>query len=505
METQVVVIGGGVMGTSIARELSQYKVDVTLIEKYPDVCFGLSKCANGMIYTGLNWLVSVALKEVATAGGSAKSLMDKDRFVMEGYEKWERGMLRDLDVPYLRAGVIVIARNDEELERLRRMQQMAKPEWEIKLLDRETLFSIEPNITRDAIAALYDKGHIFTIYPWDVVIALAENAKQNGVKFMLDTEVRGFSRSNGFQVVETTRGPVKTEFIVNSTGLSSPEVAKLADACNFSLKFFRGHCLITDKRLGSLVNNILYWPPTPGVSKAIQRTLSGNLRLGSIYVATDNKYEVGAIKEELETVLNRAHDLVPALSKRDIIAYYVGMRVFSARDPEEYIIGFAPNNPRFMNLVPRLPAYAPAPAIAEKAVSMLEQSGLQLSKKEDFNPCRKRTLPFRDLSDDQRREFIAQDSKWGHIVCRCEHVTEAEVVEAIRRGATTLDGVKFRTRAGMGRCQGGFCGPRVVEILAKELNIPPIQVTKKGGNSRVLLCESKTLLKVREDIAYESE
>ena len=299
--------------------------------------------------------------------------------------------------------------------------------------------------------------------------------------------------------METTKGPIKTEFIVNAAGPWGPHVAQLADACNFSLQYFKGHCLITDRRVGSLVNNSIAWPPTPGVSKIIQPTISGNLRLGSIYVPTDNKDDQTADRAGMETVLSRASDLVPALSKEEIIAYYTGIRVFSARDREEYIIEFAPNNPRFVNVVPRLPGFTPAPAIAKTVVSMLEESGLELGERGDFNPYRKRIPAFRELSDDQRRGLIGQEPRWGHVVCRCETVTEAEIVEAVRRGATTLDGIKYRTRAGMGRCQGGFCGPRVVEILARELNVPATQITKKGGDSRILLYETKQLPRARKE------
>jgi len=503
MEKQVVIIGGGVMGTALARQLSRYELDTVVVERYPDVSFGISKASNGMIYTGLTWLVSIALKAIATSGGDAESHLEKERMCSDGFERWN-DIFQELDIPHRYSDVTVIARNDEELERLKSMQQMAKPEWGIRLLDRDTLFSMEPNVTREAIAALYDKGHVLTNYPWEIVIALAENAKENGVEFMFNAKVQGFSRKNGFQIVETTRGPIKTEFIINAAGPWGADVAKLADACDFYLQFYKGHCLITDRNVGNLVNSTIFWPPSPGVSKVIQPMLSGNLRLGSIYAATDNEDDEAADKDDMEVVFERAHDLVPALSKKDIIAYYPGLRVFSGRDREEYIIEYAPNNPSFVNVVLRLPGFTPAPVIAEKIVSMLEKSGLELREKNNFNPYRTRIPPFREFSDKQRNQLIAEDPRWGHIVCRCETVTEAEVVEAIRRGATTVDGVKYRTRVGMGRCQGGFCGPRVVEILARELNLPVTQVTKKGGKSQVLLYESKELLKTRKEIAHES-
>ncbi len=494
METEVVIIGGGIMGVMLARELSRYKVDAVLVDRHPDVGFGTSKSSHGTIYSGLTYLVSKSLKAIATSGGGNEAHFEKDRLCHDGYEMWE-GILRELDVPYCRRGDTVIARNEEELSRLKLMQRAAKPEWNFRLLNREELFSLEPHVTPEAIAGLHDADHVLTCYPWDIVIAVAENARENGVKFFLDAEVRGFSRSNGFTVVETTRGPIKTEFVINATGPWGADVAKLADACDFELKFFKGHTLITDKRAGDLVNNSVHWPPTPGTSKVIQPTLSGTLRLGSIYRPTEDKDDDATDAEDIETVFQRAHDLVPALSRNDIITCFTGMRVFSARDPEEYIMEYAPHNKKFLNVILRLPGFTPAPAVAGKVLAMLEEAGLKLRKKEDFNPYRKRIPIFRELSDEERNRLIAQDPKWGHVVCRCETVTEAEILEAIRRGATTLDGIKFRTRAGMGRCQSGFCGPRVVEILAKTLGIAPTQVSKKGGNSRIVLQEGKELLR----------
>ena len=193
-----------------------------------------------------------------------------------------------------------------------------------------------------------------------------------------------------------------------------------------------------------------------------------------------------------------ARSLVPRLSERDIINTFTGVRVFNTRDVEEHIVEFSKVNPRFLNVAIRLPGLIGALPMGRHVVGMLADHGLELIRKTDFNPYRKAIPRFHELSDDERRELIAKDPRFGHVVCRCETVTEGEIVEAIKRGARTEEGIKMRTRAGMGRCKRGFCGPRVISILARELNISPLEVTKRSVDSPFLLFRSKDLLPKKE-------
>jgi glycerol-3-phosphate dehydrogenase len=511
METQVVIIGGGIMGTMLARELSQYNVDVILLEKNADVATGVStKGGGGMIYSPLDfsWGSSTILKSIAKETKSTESTSEaekkKEQIIIEGRKVWNN-LWDELDIDYIKfPRFMILAMSEDDLPGLKVMEEIAQARsYNYTKLSKQDILSLEPHVSKDVVAGLADdKADYRQVHPWEPAIALAEVARQNGVKIMCNAEVTGFSKGNGFQIVETAKGPIKTEFIINAAGAYGAHVASMADVCDFSLQYFRGHTIIADKNVGEMVKSWITTVPRPGIMKGVQPTPSGNLYVGLTYKQVQDPSNTAVDRAELEEAFARGKSILPALSRKDVITYYVGMRVFSARDPEEYIVEYAPKNPRFISTIPRLPGNAPAPAMAKMVTGMLADSGLQLTRKDDFNPYRKGIPRFSKLSSEERKELIAKDPRYGHVVCRCETITEGEIVEAIKRGATTVDGVKFRTRAGMGRCQGGFCGPRVVDILARELNISPTQVTKRGGDSRLLLYQSKELLEARKEYAH---
>ena len=511
METQVVIIGGGIIGAALSRELSQYNLDVTLIEKKADVAMGASKCAAGALYSSTDfcWASSLVLKSIANeTEGTEKTEgaeFVKAKLCADGAKIWET-LINELDIEYIEyPHMLILATSEEDLKILEIIERLAQERsMEYSRLSKQDILSLEPNLTDKIIAGLCDqKGRNKRVHPWELVIGLSEVAKQNGARFMLNTEVTGFSQKNGFQIVETNKGPVKTEFIVNATGADAAYVASLADACNFSLQYFKGHTLIGDKNVGGLIRGWIQAAPRPGVLKSVDYLPSGNLFVSTTYSDPMDPHDVTTERNILDDLFARGQSLLPALSRKDIISQFAGVRFFSARDPEEYIIEYALKNPRFINAVPRLPGVAPSVAIAKSVVGMLADHGLSLTRKDNFNPYRKRIPQFSKLSDEERKKLIAEDPRYGHVVCRCETITEGEIVEAIKRGATTVDAVKFRTRAGMGRCQGGFCGPRVIEILSRELNISPTDVTKHGNNSRLLLYRAKELSEARKEYARE--
>jgi glycerol-3-phosphate dehydrogenase len=272
----------------------------------------------------------------------------------------------------------------------------------------------------------------------------------------------------------------------------------MAVVADFSLTHNKTQMLLLDKRLKGLVNGIIFTPPTPGEFAGIAPRRSGNpyVLCGS-YNPTADKEDTATTRQWFRENLTKVRDIVPSVSERDIITAFVGIRAFNTRNPEDHIIEASGKNPRFINMAIRLPGIAISIAASKYVVSILHDEGLDLVEKADFNPYRKGIPSFSEFPDEKRRLLIAQDSRYGHIVCRCETVTEGEIVEAIKRGATTVQGIQFRTRAGMGRCQRGFCGPRVVSILARELGIPITKVTQKGPGSTVLLYNSKELLRGR--------
>ena len=268
----------------------------------------------------------------------------------------------------------------------------------------------------------------------------------------------------------------------------------MAGVCDFGLTCTRSQMLILDKRV-NLLNQSVSLAPKPGKVRTLRRTISGNIQtICSEYYPVNDPEDTTTLMNWTDQSIAGAQEMIPSISKKDIVTSYVGVRVFNTRDPEEDILEVSKGNSRFLNAAIRLPGVSVTPAAARHIVDLLGNQGLELATKTDFNPHRKRIPKVSELPDEERKKLIAQDPRYGHIVCRCEEVSEGEIVEAIRRGARTVTGVKYRTRAGMGRCQRGFCGPRVLEILARELDIPMTTVTQMGGLSRVLLHRSKELL-----------
>lgn len=506
LETQVFIIGGGVAGTSVARELSRYKVDTTLVERAADVAAGESKSNHGFVYPSIGLLeaFSLVLKSVVLRPGT--KLFDKEtmivRWTTEGYNLFEL-LAGELDLPYINPGCLAIARNDEEVKGLKRLIDICNimsddtgrecvPRW----LEREEVLAMEPNITADVVCGIYDNRWSKLIYPWDYCIALAESARDNGVRMIFNAEVRGIAPQDGGFIVETSQGPITTEFIVNAAGRGAARIAEMAGVCDFGLIFNRSQMMLLDKHLEGMVNNQVIIPPKPGWFATVMPRPEGNPYVCCGTYSATQRWEAEDTATRREWFIDSVSEgqrIFPGISERDVIASFVGVRVFNTRNPDDHIVEVT-KNPRFINMVVRLPGNAFCTAAAKHIVEMLGNQGLQLTKKTDFNPRRKRIPRVDELTYEERDALIARDPRYGHIVCRCEDVTEGEIVEAIRRGATTVQGIQFRTRAGMGRCQRGFCGPRVLEILSRELGIPKTEVTFKGPGSEILLYKSKELL-----------
>ena len=494
------VVGAGATGTAIARELSQYKVDSIVVEKGLDVAGGQTKCNGGMVYSpvGLTWAASLVIKSIVDEPGAnllhPESL--KERLALKGFNAFP-SLAQELDISsYTKRTYIIIATNEAEVKLLNGTEELCKQiGFAPERLNKEAVLAMEPNVTKNVIGGLLDSSSESFIYPWEYCIALMENARENGVRIMTGAAVNAIRPWHGGFIVETARGPIRTEYIINAAGIYADTVARMAGVCDFGLTLMKGQTEILDKRLKGLVNNSIGPPPQPGGGGKISPLPSGNIAAGFIeYTPTGDKEDASGRKEWSQKTLARTCELLNGIQPEDIINSFTGVRVFNTRDPEDHIIEATRKYPHFINAVIRLPGLAASTAIAEYVVALLGNQGLALVKKRDHHPYRKGIPKVSQLPDKERRKLIAQDARYGHIICRCEEVSEGEIVEAIRRGARTVAAVKYRTRAGMGRCQGGFCGPRVVEILARELDIPLTEITQKGGLSRVLLYRSKELL-----------
>jgi glycerol-3-phosphate dehydrogenase len=496
LETEILIIGGGITGASVVRELSKYKTDSTLIEKSPNLCSATSKGSHALIYWGATMAFSLVLKSIMAPRGTP--IYDpKAHFLIlakRGFDSFDK-LAHELDIFHSHPHALIIARDKQELDMLHKLKVITNDLVEkmggakVRIIDKNTINELEPNVTDDAIAALYDESNIMEVFGPDYVFGLIDNAKDNEAKVLMSTEAQKISRKHGVYIVETNKGTIETEFIVNAGGRYADYVADMAGARdNWGMAFNRTQMMILDKRLANLINGIVMAAPGPGVFDFLLRLHTGNIYVGcGTYEPVEDRDNTATIRENFDYAIDHARALVPTISKSDVITSFYGVRYWNTRDTEKHIIEPSERAPKFINVVVKLPGFTPAPAIAKTVVGLLADSGLQLTERKDFKASRKGIPRFSVLSNDERKQLIARDSRYGNIVCWCETVSEGEIVEAIRRGATTIQAVKYRTRAGMGRCQRNYCGPRVLEILARELGIPVGKIVYEGPRSKDIL------------------
>ena len=482
-ETDVLIIGGGIIGLSVARELSKYQLDVTLIEREIDVGMGISKTSGSLIYMGLFQALSLVIKDLGMGLDLVEETKtERMRMLWDGFSEFDK-LAHQMDIPHKHVGLLLLARNDFEIDKLRKLEELAKyvPGSTIRRIERKEVFEMEPNVTPDVIEGLYDSTATITIFGPDYAIAVYENARDNGADIMLNTECLGIEEQRGFHAVLTNKGWIKSRFVLNCAGKYADKVADMASAhSDWNLVFYRSQTFIFDKKLEGLINNIVGIPPDAGKIDFFYPLETGNLlAYAGYYDKSEDREFMETLQENYEDAFPRMKSLIPTICENDIITAFVGMRTFNDKEFEENLIEYSPRSNNFINVLVRMPGYTPSPAIAKKVVGMLAESGLELKENKNFNPERKGIPHVRSLSDEERNELIAKDSRYGRVICRCESVTEGEIVEAIQRGATTLQGVMFRTRAGMGRCQRNWCGPKVLDIISRELSRK--QVTYKGS------------------------
>lgn len=505
-EADIVIIGGGIAGTAIARELSKYNLKTILVEKNYALANGQTKTATASIYTGLVMIGSLIAKSILLKPG--EPLYNPNGFKMKwcemGFKEWPN-IFEELDVKYVRLPTLVFARNEKELEDLNYYEKVAHQmgdeyEYCYRRVNRDELFELEPNLTRDAIRGLYDEAHLIDAFPPELAIALAENAKQNGVEIILDAEVKNIRKHNVHHIVETKQGNIKTNYIINCAGGHADKIAQMGGGCDFKFNLKTSTLMIFDRNKAHLINGMVRPPCEPGFLAFIKPNAHGNL-LGTYghYGTVKHPEDTEIILEQGMEGIEGVNSFVPSLNRKDVVNLWRGVRCFSTKEPDDYLVEFSPFNKKMINIVLRAPGIAGALGLSRHIVEMLSDSGLKIEKKTNFNPKRKGIPRFRDLTDEERNKLIQKDPRYGHIICRCETVTEGEIVEAIKRGAICEQGVKFSTRAGMGRCKRGFCGPRVIEILARELDIPVTEVVKRSYNSVLIPYKAKELLLKKEE------
>lgn len=465
----VAIIGGGVVGTAIARELSRYRLRVVLFEKEAELAFGVSKSNSGIIHPGTQ-----------NPPGSLKG-----RLCVQG-NILTRRLARELNIDFKEVGELIVAFDDEEAGRLVRLKKdgasLGVPG--LRIVNKKWLRKNEPNLSHGAVAALYaPTAGIISPYRW--VYDFAENASSNGVEIRTETKVEKILPAKpGFEII-TSRGTFSAKFAINAAGLYADEVSAMAGVKDFRITPRRGEEFMLDKKREHITNHLLFPLPSK-ISKGIlvTRTSDGNPMIGPTSEDIADKDDLSTTGAGLAKVLEGARKLVPSINENDIIAYFAGLRPVAGDD---FIIRHEDRVPGFINVAGiQSPGLTAAPAIARMVIEMMKNNGLKLNKKRAFRKHRKKELHLFAIPLDKTKRLIKKEASYGDVVCRCEMVSAKEVREAITRGARTMDGIKFRTRAQAGRCHGSFCTTRLLKILSEETKIPLAGVTKRGRGSEIV-------------------
>lgn len=475
----VIIIGAGVSGAATARELSRYKVNACVIEKEEDVCCGTSKANSAIVHAGYD----------AATGSLMAKLNVRGNQMMEQLAK-------DLDFPFKKNGSLVVCLHEEDMPNLQALYDrgVANGVKDLRILNREELRAMEPNISDDAYAALYAPT-AGIVCPFNLNIAMAENACVNGVEFKFDTEVTGLHPIEGGWAIETNQGSFETKYVVNAAGVYADTLHNMVSAKKIHITPRRGDYCLLDKTAGNLVSKTIFALPGKfGKGILVAPTVHGNLILGPTAIDIEDKEGTNTTREGLDQVIAKCGMNVKNIPMRSVITSFAGLRAHE--DGHEFLIGELEDAPGFIDCAGiESPGLTSSPAIGEMVAEILREK-LNLEKNENFVATRKGVLDPDALSKEERIELIRKNPAYGNIICRCEMITEGEILDAIHRplGAKSLDGVKRRTRAGMGRCQAGFCSPRTMEILARERHVSMFDITKSGGDSKIVVGTNKDSL-----------
>ncbi len=473
----VAVIGGGVIGGTVLRELTRYRLSVCLLEKEGDVSMGQSRANSGIVHAGFD----------------AKEGSLKAKFNVLGNRMMEE-YCRELGVKYEKNGSLVVAFTEDDLQMLELLYRrgLSNGVEEMELLDREALLALEPHISQRAKGALYAKS-AGIVCPYGLTIAAIGNAMDNGASLYTDFAVCGISGKKGGFLLQSADGRrIEASVIINCAGLGGGEICALVGDGDITVGGRRGEYLLLDRESGDFVKRTLFFTPTEkGKGILVTPTVDKNLLLGP----TSEEIPDGSTDTTeggLAFVRKKVAEMVDEPPLYNVITSFSGVRAYNNR--HDFIIEESSATPGVIHCVGiESPGLTSAPAIARYVAEELVGRLLPLEKNPDFCGKRESESFFWDLSDEEKNALIKKEPAYGRIVCRCEGVSEGEILRALRENppARDVDGIKRRTRGGMGRCQGGFCQPQIVELIARERGIPLEEVTKFGGNSRLLVGVSK--------------
>lgn len=471
------VIGAGVIGGMIAARLSSYDMNIAIIEKEDDVAMGQSKANSGIVHGGFD-----------PVPGSLKA-----RLNVRGNELME-DVCKQFGVSFRRNGALVVAFDEKDEKNLQFLLERGIENGVkgLEILSGDEARKKEPNLSEAVRAALWAPTS-GVVCPYELTIEAVGNAMDNGAELFRGFKVCGIeTKPDDTYTIRAEDGRIiEAEYVINCAGLYSDEIAAMAGDNSFEIVPRAGEYMLLDKEAAYLTDSTIFKVPDEmGKGVLATRTVDGNILLGPTSVDRDDKGDLAVTAEGLASVKEREMRFFDAVPFDKVITQFTGLRAHGNKG--DFIINMPKKN--FVNAAGiESPGLTSAPAVAEMVENMLLKAGMNAPRKADYNPCRVHKKHFRSCTVEEKNELIKQDPNFGQIVCRCEEVTKGEILEAIRRapGAVDVDGIKRRTRSGMGRCQGGFCLPVIVEILAEELGKDAADITKKGAGSQILFGRAK--------------
>ena len=479
--SDIIIIGSGITGTALARELSRYDVSITVIDRGFDIAEGATKANSGIIHAGYD----------AVPG------TNKARFNVRGAAMYPI-LCETLGVAYNRCGALVIGFSDEDRSTLKHLYDRGLQNGvkDLRLITREEALDLEPSLNPEILCALDVPGSA-VVSPYELAYAMADDAASNGVCFIFDENVVSIRRNNNRWEIMTENGNsyLCTAWI-NCSGSSGADLHNMISDMHIRMIHRRGQYYLLDRmQVLPFSRTIFQCPSAMGKGVLVSPTIHGNLLIGPNAENISDPMDTATTSEGLSEVFGKAVRTWPSLSVRNNITNFSGVRAHL--DSDDFLIGTVSGAPNAFEAVGiESPGISSAPAIAEELACIVEKC-LGLKRKKAVVPYKKPEKPFCNMNDDERMDAVRKNPQYGSIICRCETVTEAEIRQAIHRpvGARTIDGVKRRTRAGMGRCQGGFCSPRVAQIISEETGIPLSQIRKGGGDSKILSDTVENFLK----------
>ncbi|WP_238915121.1 NAD(P)/FAD-dependent oxidoreductase [Clostridium sp. YIM B02555] len=472
----VAIIGAGVLGNSIFRELTKYNLKVVVLEKENDVSMGTSKANSAIVHAGYD--------------PKEGTLMAK--YNVAGNEMFE-DLCKELSVPFKRNGSLILAFDEEDMQTVKELYENGCKIGVkgLKILSKAEVLEMEPNLNEEIKGALYaPTGGI--VGPFEYTIALAENAVQNGGEIKLKKEVVSIEKGDTFRIATQDGEVIEAKYVINAAGLYADKIHNLICKESFKIIPRSGEYFIMDKSQGNVVSHTIFQCPSKlGKGVLVTPTVHGNLLIGPDARDIDDKEDLGTVGEGLDSIRETSMRTTTKVNFRESIRNFAGLR--ANPDTGDFIVEENDGVKGFIDVAGmKSPGLSSAPAIALGVVDILEKAGCKLEKKENFIANREQ-VHFMELPAQEKAELIKKNPQYGRMICRCESITEGEIVDAIKRsfGVLSLDGIKRRCRPGMGRCQGGFCGPRVQEIIAREYKVSLESVVLEKDNSYILLGKTK--------------